>query len=109
MIAISPDVYVTKEFAEFAKKTMREWMLREMSDLSETHWCAGWIGGTEDVLWDAIERLPEKTKWCECVINVGMLNKLKQCRDFLGEWVVWRGATGKTVVSIAQYLAERNG
>ena len=70
----------------FVRDILREWMESTMGDISEDHYCAGWMSGLQNDLWDAVQRLPEPTNYGMGTIAVERLEKLKAVSDLLGEW-----------------------
>lgn len=74
------------QVSSFIREILREWMLSTMSDISEDHYAAGWMGGLEVSLWSAVQRLPEPTKYGMGTIDVKRLEKLKAVSEYLGEW-----------------------
>ena len=68
------------------RDVLREWLESEMSDISETHWAAGWMSGNEFALWDAIQNMPAETDYGGGPIDTGRLLKLLDVANELGEW-----------------------
>ena len=82
----STPVYAHGSLSPFLRDILRDWMQREMSDISEQHYCAGWMMGLEDDLWEAISSLPHDFKYGMGHVGVDRLEKLKAVSELLGEW-----------------------
>lgn len=83
---------------QFIRAILREWMDHEMSDISEEHYCAGWMSDLEYALWNAIQRLPAETNYGMGALDVERLTKLKAVSDILGEWF-----DGDDYISLAEW------
>lgn len=59
---------------------------KEMSDISEDLWCAGWMTGTEFVLWKAIQNGCRDTQWGVGTIKRKQLLKLKMLSQRCDGW-----------------------
>jgi hypothetical protein len=62
--------------------------LRElMSEISETSYCAGWMGGLEFTLWEFIEGITKPTgMW---MITEEQMKELKELREKTGGWWIF--------------------
>lgn len=76
-------------YDEFHKKLLGEWLLREMSDISEEYFCAGWLRGLEYSLWGAIQELPEDFAYGFSVVPAERIMRLKEVAERLGMWGIW--------------------
>ena len=79
-------------------------MCGEMSDISEDHYAAGWMHGLEHTLWDAVQRLPEKTDYGMGQIDTDRLRKLKAASELVGGWIVY----DDKLVPMDEWLAIQN-
>ena len=96
---------------------LKDWLVREMSDISEEHWCAGWLVGLEYSLWrciqDAEQGKLETVKWGDrevTGVSFGMevipKEKLFRMRDvarLVNGWFIWDGNSEK-FVSMEEWL-----
>ncbi|MBP8291727.1 MAG: hypothetical protein KAX65_03070 [Caldilineaceae bacterium] len=73
-----------KQLQDFAKGAL----LRTMGDLSEHHWCAGWLTGTEYFLWSAVES-NQPAAWGMDELRQGDIDNLRVLRELAGGWWVW--------------------
>lgn len=71
----------------------QRWCLRQlttlMSDLSEEHWCAGWLTGNEHYLWECIQH-PE-SQYGMYPLNAETMADLRMWSEQIGGWVCWEG------------------
>ena len=84
-----------KQLQDFAKGAL----LRAMGDLSEHHWCAGWLTGTEYFLWSAVES-NQPTAWGMDELRQGDIDNLRMLRELAGGWWVWDDEAGQKFVSL---------
>lgn len=82
--------------------SLREWMVKEMSDISEELWFAGWLDGLEEIVWDTTRDPIEPLVCGLSVIPVERLRRLKRVSEFLDEWPI-REKSGVTVVSLSEW------
>ena len=96
---------------ENVREVLQDWLLREMSDISEDAWCAGWLCGLEHILWNALEQLPEDPAQTVPLgieqVPVRRLQRLKSIADLLGQWGVWgENRSCCELISIEEWLPE---
>jgi hypothetical protein len=85
-----------KRLQEFARGAL----LRAMGDLSEHHWCAGWLTGTEYFLWSAVEG-NQPVMWGMDELRQGDIDNLRMLRELAGGWWVWEdGEAGEKFVGL---------
>lgn len=89
---------------DVVREVMRDWLCREMSDISEETICAGWESGLEYRLWQAVESLPEPHKYGISEIEPKRIQRLRDVAEWLGEWVVWRD--GETFIPLSEWKSE---
>ena len=70
-----------------------------MSEISEEHWCASWLGGLEYILWDAV------TGKRNDICSSDEIEQLKYLTEKCGGWIVWdKQAINKKFVPIEEWL-----
>jgi hypothetical protein len=69
------------------RKIFELWSL--MSELSERCYCAGWMRGTEFVLWEAIQNGCKGLDWGHGFIKEQELIKLKKLSEEVGGWWIF--------------------
>lgn len=79
------------------RQIMREWLAHDMSDISETYWCAGWLHGLEYTLWDAVIGLPHNPLGKD--ISTRRIERLGKVAAIIGEWIVY-GENGPEPVAL---------
>jgi hypothetical protein len=57
----------------------------KMSALSERHWCAGWLVGTEIVLWEILTRGADR-RWGFSEIDQRSIDELRDLHEKAGGW-----------------------
>ena len=81
----------------------QQWGVRSlialMSDLSEEHWCAGWLSGNEHYLWECIQH-PE-SQYGMYPLDAETLADLQVYATLIGGWVRWEGAPHYEAVYIS--------
>lgn len=87
-----------------AREVLRDWMAREMSDISEETVCAGWEGGLEFRLWRAVTELPADHCYCGTTIPACRIDRLRQVAEYLGEWIVWDEFTGPKPIAFEKWM-----
>jgi hypothetical protein len=60
-----------------------------MSDISEDCWCAGWMMGTEYVLWDMAANPAGSLDWGQSTVDPRQLADLREMSQEIGGWIVW--------------------
>lgn len=84
------------------ERAARERLYALMSDLSEEHWHAGWLNGTEYTLWKAIQQYPEPLHWGQRAIPLDTVADLYHLALAVGGWWVW-GEDGAYFVSLGEW------
>lgn len=82
---------------------VREWLINEMSEISEECWCAGWMSGIENVLWEAVLNLPNDFQSGQDIISAERIAKIRDASEWLGEWIVYQAAQGETPVPLDEW------
>lgn len=75
-----------------------------MSDISEDHYCAGWLIGLEYTLWRAVMRHPESYVFGFRPIETEQVAELKALAEELKGWVVWDDDIGEKFIPIDEWL-----
>jgi hypothetical protein len=74
-------------------------LTRLMSDISEDRWCAGWLGGLEYMLWDAVVGRRK------AVCSSEEIEQLKYLSEKCRGWIIWDDqAKGEKFVPIEDWL-----
>jgi len=74
-------------------------LARLMSDVSEERWCAGWLGGLEYILWDAV--LGRQKSAC----SSEEIEQLKYLSEKCGGWIIWdEQSKGEKFVPMQEWL-----
>jgi hypothetical protein len=60
----------------------------KMSSLSERHWCAGWLIGTEVVLWEILTRGADR-RWGFSEVDQPSIDELRVLHEKAGGWWWW--------------------
>jgi len=89
-------VFDSKEKADAALE-----LAQLMSDISERCYYAGWLGGTEDVLWSTLNTGPRK--WGTGSIRQKDIDQLKSLSEQAQGWVTYTDEGGR-FVPIAEWL-----
>jgi hypothetical protein len=63
-----------------------------MSDISEDRWCAGWLGGLEYILWDAVIGR-------QAACSSEEIEQLKYLSEKCRGWIIWDAAGVASVFS----------
>jgi hypothetical protein len=71
-----------------------------MSELSEQAYCAGWMQGLEDALWNAVVK--GRVKYGRLQITRAHTLKLKELSDRCGGWIVWGDDLGEAFMPLDQ-------
>ena len=61
-----------------------------MSSISEECWCAGWLHGTEEFLWNAVTS--NRRSWGRGKVTREDVEDLRALARSAGGWVIWRDA-----------------
>ena len=89
----------------FIAGIVREWLINEMSEISEECYCAGWMSGLENVLWDAVLNLPNDFQWGQGTISAERIARIRDASEWLGEWIIYQGVHGETAVPLDEWKA----
>lgn len=79
-----------------------------MSDISEKCWCAGWLDGTEYILWGMLNMFHNLTlthdslHWGQDSVDIVELVKLSHYSHITKKWIVWSDL-GNVAVDIPQW------
>ena len=79
-------------------------LARVMSDLSEEHFCAGWLTGCEYSLWASLtgHEIAGMTGW---KITEDEKAELRLAQEVAGGWVIWsKDAGGQSFLSNKEWL-----
>jgi len=87
----------------FIAGIVRDWLINEMSKISEECYCAGWMNGLEIVLWDAVLNLPNDLHWGQCIISAERITRIRDASEWLGEWIVYNRIHGETPVPLDEW------
>ena len=85
----------------FAVTLIRDWIDREMADISEEHYAASWMVDLPHSIWRAVQSLPYDYSYGMGCIGVDRLQRLKQASDLIGEW-----HNGEAAVTIEHWKRE---
>jgi hypothetical protein len=72
-----------------------------MSDISEEHWCAGWLDQTEFVLWRAVTT--GHLKWGIAQIESARIEQLRMLSEQCNGWIVFDEVAGRIYVPLAEW------
>ena len=73
----------------FIAGIVREWLINEMSEISEECYCAGWMSGLEDALWNAVLNLPNDFKYGQDTISAERITRIRYASEWIGEWIIY--------------------
>ena len=71
-----------------AQTIAQQALLRLMLELSESHWCAGWMDGMEYQLWEICTQEIER-QWGQGTITPDIIRELHQLRYLANGWWIW--------------------
>lgn len=91
-----------REFVDAIDHDDARLLARLMSDISERCYSAGWMHGTEEVLWCAVQEGP--LRWGHGDVTAQDIAMLKALSTAAGGWVVWDVTTRGTSVPMAEWL-----
>ena len=87
----------------FIAGIVRDWLINEMSKISEECWCAGWMSGLEEVLWGAVLNLPNDFEYEHGAISAERITRIRDASEWLGEWIMYQGFNGETPVPLDEW------
>ena len=88
------------------QKITADLLRKLMSEISEGHWCAGWLVGLEYILWDVVNG--KRNDIC----GPDEIEQLKYLSEKCSGWIVWDNqAIDKKFVPMEEWLRlyEANG
>ncbi|HKQ92323.1 MAG TPA: hypothetical protein VJZ77_16820 [Blastocatellia bacterium] len=77
------------------RRSLRKRLLSLMEEVSEDHYCAGWLNGLEYRLWQAALQYPQPYKFGVEAIEEKKVEELKGLAEELQEWAVWDDQAGE--------------
>jgi hypothetical protein len=77
-----------------------------MSEISEEHWCAGWMAGNEYSIWESITT--GELYYGTDNIDLALINKIKDLSQELNGWIVWDNDSKVPVEKWGPYFIEMN-
>jgi hypothetical protein len=95
------------------KEVGKEWLLYELEEISEDHYCAGWMMNLEYDIWHRIQQLPNEHRYGMGTIPEKRLLKMKEVAEQLDGWWIYRD--DRVFVPMAEWLpmykahAEKHG
>lgn len=97
---------MSEQKPEWLADILRDWLKREMSDISEDHMTAGWLIDLEYTIWTAVLQHPEPFKFGFGFISVSDIERIKAVSEYLGEWIAWDlEQGGKKAVPLDEWRA----
>ncbi len=85
------------------RRSLRKRLLSLMRDISEDHYCAGWMSGLEYSLWQAVLQYPRPYEFGLGPIEEENVLELKDLAEELQEWAVWGGETGEKLIPLEDW------
>ena len=79
-------------------------LIFEMSEISEAHYCAGWMNGLEFSLWEMIIDRSADRQYGMCPITDEQLDRLLDLSRECGGWIFWLKDTGETFLKMETWL-----
>lgn len=82
-----------------------------MSELSEYSYCAGWMSGIEEALWEIMNDPAGelRQRYGMAVFTDYQLERLRELSDACGGWIYWKGDVGpddgEAFITTADWLA----
>lgn len=74
---------------EIIRRSLRKRLLSLMREISEEHYCAGWLDGLEYRLWQAVLQYPEPYEFGFGPIANEQVEELRDLAEELQEWGFW--------------------
>ncbi|MDM9583118.1 hypothetical protein [Nostoc sp. GT001] len=93
------DEYINFEYQKSRSHESAQELLDLMTSISTEAWFAGWMNGTEFVLWDAA--LGKQLEWGGVFIDQKTGEKLKSLSDSCGGW--WIYHRGERFLSLEEW------
>ena len=89
---------------EGIRRSLRKRLLSLMSEISEDHYCAGWLSGLEYSLWQAVLQYPQPYEFGFGPIEEENVAELKDLAEELQEWAVWDdGELSEKLIPLADW------
>lgn len=79
----------------------QEALARLMGDISEDHWCAGWLIGNENALW-AMAIDGASPEYGDGTVSAERLARLRELSEKTGGWVVF-GDKGEAWLPLSEW------
>jgi hypothetical protein len=96
---------MTEQKPEWLADILRDWLKREMSDISEEHMAAGWLIDLEYMIWQAVLQHPEPYTFGWGLIELQRIERIKAVSEYLGEWIAWEHGGDKQPVPLDEWRA----
>lgn len=61
----------------------------KMSDISEEHYCAGWVSGNEYTLWEMVANPSANRNYGMFPVEDDDIREIKEISDEIGGWIHW--------------------
>jgi hypothetical protein len=87
----------------FIAGIVRDWLINEMSEISEECYFAVWMCGLEDSLWNAVLNLPNDFDYGQDTISAERITRIRDASEWLGEWIIYKGRHGRTPVPLDEW------
>lgn len=85
------------------RRSLRKRLLSLMREISEDHFCAGWMGGLEYDLWQAVLQYPQPYEFGFGPIEEENVAELKDLAEELQEWAFWDDGTGEKLIPLEEW------
>jgi len=85
------------------RRSLRKRLLSLMREISEDHYCAGWMGGLEYSLWQAVLQHPQPYEFGFGPIAEENVAELKDLAEELQEWAVWDDETREKLIPLEDW------
>jgi hypothetical protein len=89
-------------FAKSPRPGIARALAIRMSEISEECWCAGWLIGTEDRLWETVNG--GRRDWGHGDISEQTVADLRELSDLAGGWIRYDDGLGEVFVPMAEWL-----
>jgi len=87
----------------FIAGIVRNWLINEMSQISEDCWCAEWMSGLEDALWNAVLNLPNDFQYGQDTVSAERIARIRDASEWIGEWIIYQMFQGRTPVPLDEW------